>query len=151
MRAALPGQPVGRGRGGAAGVAARPAAGGRRRARLGRRRPGPGRRPARARVDRDGRGRARRGGAVSGGGGGAARPRLRGHRLVSAPGARPVVLYLVTRFPAVTETFVVNEWLALSERLEMRLVALRRSGEAPVHPETARVLPEVRFPRAAQP
>jgi colanic acid/amylovoran biosynthesis glycosyltransferase len=69
---------------------------------------------------------------------------------VSAPGARPVVLYLVTRFPAVTETFVVNEWLALSERFEMRLVALRRSGEAPVHPETARVLPEVRFPGAAQ-
>jgi len=61
------------------------------------------------------------------------------------------VLYVVTRFPAVTETFVVNEWLALAERFRMQLVALRRSGEAPVHPETARVLPEVRFPRVAAP
>ena len=60
----------------------------------------------------------------------------------------PRVLYLVTRFPAVTETFVVNEWLVLAERFSMGLVALRRSGEAPVHPETARVLPRVRFARA---
>lgn len=57
----------------------------------------------------------------------------------------PTVLYVVSRFPAVTETFVVNEWLALSERFRMRLVALRRSGEAPVHPETARVMPSARF------
>jgi glycosyltransferase involved in cell wall biosynthesis len=61
------------------------------------------------------------------------------------------VLYVVTRFPAVTETFVVNEWLALAERFRMQLVALRRSGEAPVHPETARVLPAVRFPGLAAP
>ena len=61
----------------------------------------------------------------------------------------PRVLYLVTRFPAVTETFVVNEWLVLAERFSMGLVALRRSGEAPVHAETARVLPKVRFARAA--
>ena len=61
---------------------------------------------------------------------------------------RPRVLYLVTRFPAVTETFVVNEWLVLAERFSMGLVALRRSGESPVHPETARVLPGVRFARA---
>ena len=64
---------------------------------------------------------------------------------------RPVVLYLVTRFPAVTETFVMNEWLALSERFEMRLAALRRSGESPVHPETEAVLARVRFPGVAQP
>ena len=31
----------------------------------------------------------------------------------------------------------------------MQLFALRHSGEAPVHAETARVLPEVRFPGAA--
>jgi colanic acid/amylovoran biosynthesis glycosyltransferase len=70
---------------------------------------------------------------------------------MSSPGARRVVLYLVTRFPAVTETFVVNEWLALSERFEMRLVALRRSGESPVHPETKAVVPHVRFPGIARP
>jgi colanic acid/amylovoran biosynthesis glycosyltransferase len=57
----------------------------------------------------------------------------------------PLVLYIVSRFPAVTETFVVNEWLALSERFRMQLVALRRSGEASVHPETGRVMPHVRF------
>lgn len=70
---------------------------------------------------------------------------------MSAPGTAPTVLYVVTRFPAVTETFVVNEWLALSERFRLQLVALRHSGEAPVHPETERVLPHVRFLGAAQP
>jgi colanic acid/amylovoran biosynthesis glycosyltransferase len=70
---------------------------------------------------------------------------------VSSPDPRRAVLYLVTRFPAVTETFVVNEWLALSERFRMQLVALRRSGEAPVHQETARVVPDVRFPSVVQP
>ena len=68
---------------------------------------------------------------------------------MSSPDSRPAVLYLVTRFPAVTETFVVNEWLALSERFRMQLVALRRSAEAPVHAETSRVLPFVRFPGRA--
>jgi colanic acid/amylovoran biosynthesis glycosyltransferase len=70
---------------------------------------------------------------------------------VSSSDSPRAVLYLVTRFPAVTETFVVNEWLALSERFRMQLVALRRSGEDPVHPETERVLPDVRFPSGAQP
>jgi glycosyltransferase involved in cell wall biosynthesis len=70
---------------------------------------------------------------------------------VSSPDSRRTVLYLVTRFPAVTETFVLNEWLALSERFWMQLVALRRSGEAPVHPETEGVLGDVRFPSGVQP
>lgn len=70
---------------------------------------------------------------------------------MSSAGSRLTVLYAVTRFPAVTETFVVNEWLALSERFEMRLVALRRSGEAPVHHETESVLAQVSFPGAAHP
>jgi colanic acid/amylovoran biosynthesis glycosyltransferase len=61
------------------------------------------------------------------------------------------VLYVVTRFPAVTETFVLNEWLALADRFQMDLVALRHSGEPPVHPEAAAVLPRVRFPGAARP
>jgi len=64
---------------------------------------------------------------------------------VSAPGSPPLVLYVVTRFPAVTETFVTGEWLALCERFRMQLVALRRGHEAPVHPETRRVMPRVRF------
>ena len=56
-----------------------------------------------------------------------------------------------SRFPAVTETFVVNEWLALSERFRMQLVALRRSGEAPRSPRdraraAAGALPRRRAP-----
>jgi colanic acid/amylovoran biosynthesis glycosyltransferase len=64
---------------------------------------------------------------------------------VSATGSPAVVLYIVSRFPAVTETFVVNEWLVLSERFRMQLVALRHSRERPVHAETERALPHVRF------
>ncbi len=63
----------------------------------------------------------------------------------------PVVLYIVSRFPAVTETFVVNEWLALSERFRMQLVALRRTREGSVHPETRRVMPSVRFAGVLRP
>jgi glycosyltransferase involved in cell wall biosynthesis len=59
--------------------------------------------------------------------------------------ARPAVLYVVSRFPAVTETFVVNEWLALSGRFRMELAALRRSGEAPLHSESRAALDRVRF------
>jgi glycosyltransferase involved in cell wall biosynthesis len=64
---------------------------------------------------------------------------------------RRTVLYLITRFPAVTETFVLNEWLALSQRFDMRLAALRHSGETAVHGESAEVLPSVRFPGALAP
>ncbi len=66
-------------------------------------------------------------------------------------GSGPVVMYVVSRFPAVTETFVVNEWLALSDRFRMQLAALRRSHEGTVHPETERVMPSVRFARLLRP
>jgi glycosyltransferase involved in cell wall biosynthesis len=64
---------------------------------------------------------------------------------VSSAAAPPTVLYVVSRFPVVTETFVVNEWLALSGRFRMQLAALRRSREAPIHPESWRVRECVRF------
>lgn len=70
---------------------------------------------------------------------------------MSKTGSPPIVLYVVSRFPAVTETFVVNEWLALSKRFRMQLVSLRRTREAPLHSETRRVMPRVQFlskPRA---
>ena len=70
---------------------------------------------------------------------------------MSVPGSPPGVLYVVTRFPAVTETFVTGEWLALCGRFRMQLVALRRSREAPVHAETGRVMPHVRFPGVLRP
>ena len=57
----------------------------------------------------------------------------------------PAVLYVVSRFPSVTETFVVNEWLALSERFRMEMVALRHSGEEPIHPESRRMVGRVRY------
>ncbi len=57
----------------------------------------------------------------------------------------PAVLYIVSHFPAVTETFVVNEWLALSARFRMELVALRRSREPPIHPQSRRAMKRVRF------
>jgi glycosyltransferase involved in cell wall biosynthesis len=57
----------------------------------------------------------------------------------------PKVLYIVSRFPSVTETFIVNEWLALTGRFRMELAALRRSGEAPIHAETRRALDRVRY------
>ena len=63
----------------------------------------------------------------------------------------PVVLYVVSRFPSVTETFVVNEWLALSGRFRMEMVALRHSGEEPIHPETRRMVGRVRYLGAPRP
>jgi colanic acid/amylovoran biosynthesis glycosyltransferase len=57
----------------------------------------------------------------------------------------PAILYIVSRFPAVTETFVVNEWLALSPRFRMELAALRRSREPPIHPQARRAMKRVRF------
>jgi colanic acid/amylovoran biosynthesis glycosyltransferase len=62
----------------------------------------------------------------------------------------PVVLYVASRFPKVTETFVVNEWLALSGRFQMELAALRRTREAPVHPESRHAMARVRFLDAAR-
>jgi colanic acid/amylovoran biosynthesis glycosyltransferase len=64
---------------------------------------------------------------------------------VSTAGRSPSVLYIVSRFPAVTETFVVNEWLALSPRFRMELVALHRSREPPIHPQTRTAMARVRF------
>jgi colanic acid/amylovoran biosynthesis glycosyltransferase len=70
---------------------------------------------------------------------------------MNASAAPPVVLYVASRFPKVTETFVVNEWLALSGRFQMELAALRRTREAPVHPESRRAMARVRFLHAFQP
>jgi colanic acid/amylovoran biosynthesis glycosyltransferase len=64
---------------------------------------------------------------------------------VSTASRRPTVLYIVSHFPSVTETFVVNEWLALGARFQMELVALRRSREPPIHPQSERAMRRVRF------
>lgn len=55
------------------------------------------------------------------------------------------IVYVVSRFPTVTETFVVNEWLRMASRFRMSLVSLVRSREEPVHPETRAVLASTHF------
>lgn len=64
---------------------------------------------------------------------------------MSAADDPPVVLYVVSRFPSATETFVVNEWLALGGRFRMALAALRRSAEPPLHEASRRAMERVRF------
>jgi colanic acid/amylovoran biosynthesis glycosyltransferase len=58
---------------------------------------------------------------------------------------RPCVLYVVSRFPSVTETFVVNEWWRLSARFRMEFASLLEESEKTLHAQTERLLPNVRF------
>ena len=58
---------------------------------------------------------------------------------------RGSILYIVSRFPKITETFVLNEWLVLRRRFNMRLGSLLRSRGGQVHPAAARVVSEVWF------
>ena len=56
------------------------------------------------------------------------------------------VAYLVSRFPKLSETFVLFELLALRDRgLSIRLYALLRERQRTVHPEAQALLPEVIF------
>lgn len=55
------------------------------------------------------------------------------------------IIYIVSRFPKVTETFIANEWAAVSRRFSTDMAALIRSRELPVHAQSARMLPMVRF------
>jgi glycosyltransferase involved in cell wall biosynthesis len=64
---------------------------------------------------------------------------------MTAPRTR--VLYLVSRFPKVTETFVVNEWDALRAEFDMFLGALARSGEPPRHPAAVTAMAQAWFVR----
>jgi len=53
---------------------------------------------------------------------------------ISTPGTRPVVLYLINQYPALSHTFIKREVLAL-ERLGLRVVRLAaRAGKALVDP-----------------
>ncbi len=55
------------------------------------------------------------------------------------------VLYVVSRFPKLTETFVVNEWWRVAEHVPVEFAALLREREPIVHPAAARILPRVHF------
>jgi colanic acid/amylovoran biosynthesis glycosyltransferase len=78
------------------------------------------------------------------------------HRGAGGPGAAaasegrtsekdPAVLYVVSRFPTVSETFVVNEWVRLAQRLRLYFASLIESRERPIQPEAAALLPSVCF------
>src|SRR5207249_3746142 len=68
---------------------------------------------------------------------------------VGAPGA---VAILVKRFPRLSETFVLNEFLELRRQgLELHLFALMDPSERQHQPEAARLLPEVGFLRRPLP
>jgi colanic acid/amylovoran biosynthesis glycosyltransferase len=67
-------------------------------------------------------------------------------RSEASPSSRRAgVLYVVSRFPTVSETFVVNEWRRLAKRLTIHFAALVESRERPIQPEAAALLPVVRF------
>lgn len=57
------------------------------------------------------------------------------------------ILYITSRFPKLTETFVINEWLALAPRFDMSLAALVHTHEELVHPQAAAALDRVWFVR----
>jgi colanic acid/amylovoran biosynthesis glycosyltransferase len=59
--------------------------------------------------------------------------------------SKPSILYVVSRFPNVPETFVVNEWWLMASRFRMEFASLVRMPETTLHPQTARLLPQVHF------
>jgi colanic acid/amylovoran biosynthesis glycosyltransferase len=58
---------------------------------------------------------------------------------------KPSILYVVSRFPNVPETFVVNEWWLMASRFRMEFASLVRMSETVLHPQTAELLPRVHF------
>jgi colanic acid/amylovoran biosynthesis glycosyltransferase len=55
----------------------------------------------------------------------------------------PTILYIVSRFPTVTETFVVNEWWKLGDRFRLEFASLLAQREEVLHEPTRRLLPLV--------
>ncbi len=56
------------------------------------------------------------------------------------------IAYIMSRFPKITETFILYEILALEERgVPVDVHPLLREREAVVHPEAQRLLPRIRF------
>ena len=49
------------------------------------------------------------------------------------------ILYIVSRFPKVTETFVVNELLAVRRRFDVHLASLLKTREPVVQPDAGRL------------
>jgi colanic acid/amylovoran biosynthesis glycosyltransferase len=64
---------------------------------------------------------------------------------------KPRVLYVVSRFPKLTETFVMNELAALNPRFDVRFAALNRTSESPRDEQSAAVLRSAWFVSALAP
>src|SRR5215472_5418437 len=61
----------------------------------------------------------------------------------------PKIAYVVSRFPRLTETFVLNEVLALkSFGVPVEVFAMRHQHEAVVHTEARQLEPSVHYPDA---
>jgi glycosyltransferase involved in cell wall biosynthesis len=64
---------------------------------------------------------------------------------------KPRVLYVVSRFPKLTETFVMNELAALKPRFDVRFAALNRTSESPRDELSTAVLRSAWFVSALAP
>src|ERR671914_743780 len=66
--------------------------------------------------------------------------------LAPVPRPKPRIAYVVSRFPKITETFVLYEIVALeSKGFEVDLYPLLRSNEVVVHPEAQALAARARF------
>lgn len=62
------------------------------------------------------------------------------------PTAKPAVIYLLKMFPRFSETFIVNEILALEELgFDVRIYALKKPGDGKFHAELARLKARARY------
>ena len=69
---------------------------------------------------------------------------------ISDPESKAVtrVGYIVSRFPKISETFILSEILALEDLgLPVTLFSILRENEDAIHPHAAEILPSVRFAR----
>ena len=68
-----------------------------------------------------------------------------GHRSGATP-RPPCIAYVMSRFPKITETFILFEILELERRgVYVRIFPLLRGRERVVHPEAQQLMPRVRF------
>lgn len=78
--------------------------------------------------------------------GGERRSRTEGATATVIPGGRAKVAYVVSRFPKLTETFVLFELLAVAQQLvSVELYPLLRERAALVHPEAAELMERARY------
>lgn len=80
-------------------------------------------------------------------------PAARSAGRISSPAAgvrqrrvEPRIAYMMSRFPKITETFILYEMVELENRgVAVEVFPLLREKEETVHPEARRILPRVRF------